>query len=155
LFSFFDIFHYNVVMLTTSIRLVDRPSFYTNPLQRLPASVFSTSHYHPPSPVLATIISHSADRVKEISDSAAKRQKYDLSKREDPFSFSLMNPQTGNVRRPTKEEVVKIHRIFPDFTGYRISKPYIILQTSSRPPFTPLTLAGLPAIYSEKHEYCQ
>ena len=75
------------------------------------------------------MIPDSADCSKEISDSAARRRKYDLWKPEDPFSFNLMNPQIGNVRRPTKEEVADIRRIFPDFTGYRISKPYIILQT--------------------------
>src|SRR5271170_2012793 len=72
---------------------------------------------------------------------------FDVRKADDPMPFSLRNPSTGKVRRPTTEEFLQITSHFPQCTGYKIFSPIIILQCPEPPTTTPLTVGGVPAIF--------
>ena len=111
-------------------------------------------HLQGPSlPHLRLLPSPSLDPLPEITsllDSVPKVVKYNLRKPDDPFQFTLMDADTGHVRRPTEDELAEFRRVFPQFRGYRISRPYLILEVSSRPDFAPVTVAGLATIYTER-----
>ena len=79
---------------------------------------------------------------------------FDIRKPDDPMPFSLRNMTNGMVRCPTSEEFQHIKTKFPQCTGYKISGPVFVLQCPQPPDTTPLTVAGLPAVFvSDMREF--
>jgi len=60
-----------------------------------------------------------------------------------------MDPISGRVRRPTAQEIDEIRLVIPEFAGYRISSPCMILEVEDAPKFAPMTIGGLPIIYAD------
>ena len=73
--------------------------------------------------------------------------RFDVRKADDPTTFSLRNPFTGKVRRPTQAEYAQIRSHIPECTGYQICSPILILQCPTPPTITPLTIGGLPTVF--------
>jgi len=77
----------------------------------------------------------------------APNPSFSLKKADDPMSFDLRESISGRVRRPSHDEYRAIQSIFPTCTGYKISGPVLVLQCPEPPTFTPVTVAGLPAVF--------
>jgi len=115
-----------------------------------PLPYFATRPTTPPSPTPSKASPNTAllvDGLLENSDLRGQRS-FNLRKPDDPMAFTLMDEKTGKVRRPSAEETDAIRSHFPACTGYRMSTPYLILECSTPPVVAPITVGGLPTIYT-------
>lgn len=95
------------------------------------------------------MVPSSAAKVATLAANIAQKRPFGLRQPGDPCSFNLMDEETGRVRRPSEQELAEICAIIPQYRGYRISRPYIILEMDTMPENMPVTVGGLPARYTE------
>src|SRR5579859_5501564 len=136
---------------TTFLRNLTLSSPYRHPQD---SSLFRPATPPTPTPQYSSPEAVSEAQTINPSTSLIVATPFDVTKPDDPMPFRLRNPCNGKVRRPTNEEFQRIKTQFPQCTGYKISGPVFVLQCPQPPDTTPLTVAGLPAVFlSDMRDY--